>query len=161
MHVLVTHASRRGATDAVAQLVADRLQARGLTVSVVPVDEVDDTEGYDAVVIGGGTAGAHWLRPARRFVQRHEEELARRPVWLFGSAHPPNGAARPREFDEFHRLVETADEAVFAHADRPRVHAWASEIADRLERLRRDRAIDAVHEMRVEPEMSEGEPGRA
>lgn len=158
MDVLVTHASRSGATDAIARRVADRLRTRGLQVQLVPVGEVEDVEAYDAVVVGGGTSGRHWLRPARRFVQRHEEELARRPVWLFGRVTPPIGAqggggragvgpARPREFDEFHQIVEAEDEAVFVRGE-VGVDAWADEIADRLDRLRRDRAIDAVHEMR-------------
>ncbi len=201
MRVLVTYASRSGATDAIARRVADRLRARGVAVHVVAVGEVDDVEAYDAVVAGGGTTGTHWLRPARRFVQRHEEQLSRRPVWLFGSAPQTAAAAgdvtrtttaRPREFDEFHRLVEAVDEAVFVRADdledqpagllvrlrrrlvgdgahnvpasvhdEARVDAWTDEIADRLEQVRRDRAIDAVHEMHTLEEMSGSESGGA
>lgn len=203
MQVLVTHGDRGGTTDGIARRVADRLRTRGVTVHLMAVGEVEDVEAYDAVVVGGGTAGTHWLRPARSFVQRHEEELARRPVWLFGSVPPTNVApddaseaatasARPREFDEFHRLVDAEDEAVFVHAsgpqdkqvgllarlrpwrpdpggpdatsdvhDQPRVDAWADEIADRLEQLRRDRAIDGVHEMHDGAEMHDGESGGA
>lgn len=184
MDVLITHADASGTAEQIAERVAAGLRARDLTAHVVPIGTVGDVEQHDAVVIGGAAAGSHWVRPARRFVQQHEEELARRPVWLFSSAAhagrdelgaPP----RPREFDEFDGLVEPEDETVFRVAaggdeatptlagrllgrlldqrpsrarphvdDWSRVDAWTDAIADRLLELQRDRAIDAVHEMR-------------
>lgn len=131
MDVLVTYATRHGATRGIAERIATRLGAAADVAAVLaPVDEVDDVEPYDAVVIGGAAYMFHWPRTATRFVRRHQEELARRPVWLFSSG--PLGtdlvdedgndileAARPREFDELHRLVEPEDEAVFFGAHDP------------------------------------------
>lgn len=153
MRVLVTETSRGGVTLEVAERITDELRARGLTVDRVPIAAVDDVECYDAVVVGGGISGSHWTRPARRFVRRHEEELARRPVWLFSSSGTGEGT-RPVEFDEFHAVVEPEDEVAFAGVDdHAAIDAWAEEVSARLEQVRRDRAIDAVHQM------SEGGPG--
>lgn len=147
MRVLVTDASRNGVTDAVAERIAARLRTSGLTAAHVPIAAVGDVESYDAVIVGGGISWSHWTRPARTFVRRHEEELARRPVWLFSSGGQGN-LDRPREFDEFRGLVEPEDEVVFAGLSDPsRIDAWAVGIAERLEQLRRDRAIDTVHQM--------------
>lgn len=131
MDVLVAYATRHGATRGIAERIAARLNAAAdLAAVVMPIDEVDDVEQYGAVVVGGATYMFQWARTATRFVRRHQEELARRPVWLFSSG--PLGtdlvdedgtdvrkAARPREFDELHELVEPEDEAVFFGAYDP------------------------------------------
>lgn len=131
MDVLVTYATRHGATRGIAERIATRLSAADeVTAVLAPVDEVDDVEPYDAIVIGGAAYMFHWQRAATRFVRRHQEVLARRPVWLFSSG--PLGtdlvdedgndvleAARPKEFDELDRLVEPEDEAVFFGAHDP------------------------------------------
>ena len=48
-------------------------------------DEVGDLRGYDAYVVGSGIYLGNWLKEARRFVDTHAAELARRPTWLFAS----------------------------------------------------------------------------
>ena len=40
---------------------------------------------YDAFVIGSGIYLGNWLKEARRFLDAHAAELARRPTWLFAS----------------------------------------------------------------------------
>lgn len=131
MDVLVTYATRHGATQGIAERIATRLGAADdVNALLAPVDEVDDVECYDAFVIGGAAYMFHWQRGATRFVRRHQEVLARRPVWLFSSG--PLGtdlvdedgndvleSTRPKEFDELHRLVEPEDEAVFFGAYDP------------------------------------------
>jgi menaquinone-dependent protoporphyrinogen oxidase len=124
MKVLVAHASRHGATAGIAQRIADGLQEAGLAAEVRPVAEVDEVEAYDAVVVGAAAYMFHWLKDATRFVKRHRQALAQRPVWLFSSG--PLGtelvdddgqnvleATRPREFDELHELIRPRGEQVF------------------------------------------------
>ena len=90
----------------------------------VDVDEVDDAAAYDAYVIGGAAYMFHWLKPATRFVRRHQELLTHRPVWLFASG--PVGddtvddegndlleVSRPKEFDELQLLLQPREEKIF------------------------------------------------
>lgn len=50
--VLVSAASRHGATAEIAQATGQALSERGLTVTVIPPAEVRGLDGYDAVIIG-------------------------------------------------------------------------------------------------------------
>jgi menaquinone-dependent protoporphyrinogen oxidase len=85
MNVLVTAATRTGATLEIAEAIAGVLRAQGLHVTVAGPSAVDDVQGYDAVVVGSAVYGGHWLEPATSFVSRFEDALAQRPVWLFSS----------------------------------------------------------------------------
>jgi menaquinone-dependent protoporphyrinogen oxidase len=85
MRVLVTAASRHGATAEIAQAIGDALCGRGLDVTVMPVEDVSTVEPYGAVVLGSAVYAGHWLRPASAFVATHTRALASRPVWLFSS----------------------------------------------------------------------------
>ena len=122
--ILVAYASRHGATAQIADRIADRLRERGLDAVALDVAQVEDAAAYDAYVVGGAVYMFHWLKPVRRFVRRHENLLASRPVWLFASG--PLGdepvdeegndlleVGRPREFPELQELLEPRDEKVF------------------------------------------------
>ena len=94
--VLVSAASRHGATAEIAQAIGQALSEQGLTVTVVPPGEVRSLDGYDAVIIGSAVYMGHWLDPAKELVNRFHEALTDRPVWLFSSgpvtwATPPAG----------------------------------------------------------------------
>lgn len=122
--VLVAHASRHGSTAQIAERIAERLSGAGLEAVASDVDQVVDAAAYDAYVIGGAAYLYHWLKPAVRFVRRHQALLADRPVWLFASG--PVGdetvddegndllaVSRPKEFDELHELLTPREEKVF------------------------------------------------
>ena len=51
--VLVAHASKRGGTAGLAEMIADALRQQGMTVDVQPARAVHDIAGYDTVVLGG------------------------------------------------------------------------------------------------------------
>jgi menaquinone-dependent protoporphyrinogen oxidase len=112
MTVLVTAASKHGATREIAEEIARVLEARGVSTELVDLDEVGDLSGYDACVVGSGIYLGNWLKDARRFVETHSAELAQRPTWLFASGsivgEPPVAddpdALRPGLVE---RLVET------------------------------------------------------
>ena len=84
MRVLVTAASKYGATGEIILAIADVLSERGFHTSVAPPDEVGTLDGYDAVgaearcipVTAGSGEGAGPL-PGH--------DLAAWPVWLFSS----------------------------------------------------------------------------
>lgn len=96
MNVLVTAASRHGATQEIAEAIGRTLSDRGVTASVVPIADVTDLEGYDAVIVGSAVYMGHWLESARTFVERYSEALSSRPTWLFSSG-PIGDPPRPNK----------------------------------------------------------------
>jgi menaquinone-dependent protoporphyrinogen oxidase len=96
MKVLVTAASKHGATDEVAEAIAEVLARANVAVEVVPPEEVRSLDAYDAVVLGSAVYAGHWLAPARGFVERFVGALRARPVWLF-STGPLGDPPRPGE----------------------------------------------------------------
>lgn len=85
MNILVTAASKHGATAEIAAAIADTLRESGLEVSIQEPGDVASLEDHDAVVLGSGVYAGRWLEPARRFSERHHAALRARPVWLFSS----------------------------------------------------------------------------
>lgn len=85
MRVLVTVASKHGATSDIATAIAEELTAAGIEATVASPESVQSVAGYDGVVVGSGIYAGHWLEPAKQFVDRHADALASRPVWLFSS----------------------------------------------------------------------------
>jgi menaquinone-dependent protoporphyrinogen oxidase len=83
--VLVAYATKLGSTGEIARAIAAALKLRGHQAEAMPVREVRSIETWDAVVLGSALYAAHWQRDANKFVVRHREALAERPVWLFSS----------------------------------------------------------------------------
>ena len=85
MTVLVTTASKHGATLEIAEAIARVLEEHGVKAELVDIKEVGDLGSYDAYVVGSGIYLGNWLKEARRFVDSNAAELAQRPTWLFAS----------------------------------------------------------------------------
>jgi menaquinone-dependent protoporphyrinogen oxidase len=84
--VLVTYASKYGATGEVAQAIADQFCGRGAVADVRRVDELagaDAVSGYDAVVVGSAVRMGRWLPPAVEFVERNAAALQQTPTAFF------------------------------------------------------------------------------
>lgn len=81
--ILVTYASRFGATAGVADAIGKSLAERGAQVDVLPMREVKNLDGYLAVVAGSAINGGAWLPEAMQFVQAHQAELKRKPFAAF------------------------------------------------------------------------------
>ena len=92
MRALVAYASDHGSTRGVAEQVGSVLAEHGLQADVRSFSSVEDTEGYDAFVLGSAVHDQKWLPAARDFIHEHAAALARRPVWLFSVGMP--GALR-------------------------------------------------------------------
>ena len=91
--MLVCYASKRGSTAEIATAVADTLRERGLSVDCGDAAEVASIAPYDAVVLGSAVYMKRWRRDARRFLRKHGDTLARRPLWVFSSG--PVGDPKP------------------------------------------------------------------
>jgi len=82
--VLLVYATRTGfTTDVAAEIGRIVAQAEDLTVDVFPIDSIDETTAYDAVIIGSSVRAGRWLPEAVQFVKNHQEALARVPVAYF------------------------------------------------------------------------------
>lgn len=110
--VLVTAASKHGATLEIAETIARVLDEHGLSAEFVDIDEVRNLSSYDAFVVGSGIYLGNWLKEARRFIDVHAGELSKRPTWLFASGSivgEPPAADDPNALRAglAERLVET------------------------------------------------------
>jgi menaquinone-dependent protoporphyrinogen oxidase len=111
MRVLVTAATRHGATQGIAEAIGRTLAGKGLTVQVLPIEEVSSITEYDAVVLGSAMYLGRWLSPAMEFVERQHEALAARPTWLFSSG--PIGEDAKPDPNEPWQLPKLAEETHF------------------------------------------------
>lgn len=122
VRVLVTTASKHGATAGIADRLVHLLQdspagvSRGLVAVAVPVERDPDPAGYDAVVLGSAVYAGRWLESARHFATDRAAVLRTRPVWLFSSGPigpPPFPAAEPHDAAPLATMVGARAHRVF------------------------------------------------
>lgn len=129
MTILVTYASKHGATEGIAERIAQRLRVLGRAVDIQPISADPNPERYDAIVIGSAVYFGSWLKEATAYVQRRRDALAARSVWLFSDgplgteATVTNGGeVQPRELAEFQRLIyPQGHELFFGALDRDKL----------------------------------------
>jgi menaquinone-dependent protoporphyrinogen oxidase len=127
MKILVTVASRHGATGEIGEVLADVLRGAGHDVESLAPELVTTTRHYDAVVIGSAVYTGRWLEPARRLAQRHNAELKERPVWLFSSGpigEPLAPTEEPRDGIALRHELEAREHRVFAGKLSPEYLGW-------------------------------------
>lgn len=81
--ILVTYASRNGATAGVAEAIGKTLTESGVLVDVRNMNDVKDLSPYRAVVAGSAIQGNQWLPEAMQFLQTHRTALSQKPVAVF------------------------------------------------------------------------------
>lgn len=93
--ILVAYASKHNSTAEIARAIGEVLRQSGdLHVDIRSVEVVEDITPYDVVVLGSAVYAGKWHSSGADFLQKHETELARRPVWLFSSG--PTGEGDPK-----------------------------------------------------------------
>ena len=120
--VLVTAASKHGATAELATFLAGCLQETaagrrcGLSAVAVPVDRQPDPARYDAVVLASAVYAGRWLEPARHYAAEHAAALRSRPVWLMSSGpigEPPFPPDEPHDAEPIRAMVGARGHRVF------------------------------------------------
>lgn len=165
IRVLVTAASKHGATDEIADAIASELTISGTTVTRLDPEDIDTLEPYDAIVVGSAIYAGRWQKDARRLIERFTEDLRTRDVWLFSSGpigNPPMPAADPVDVAELMEISAAIQHRTFSGSmqqsklsigeraivaalraeygdfrDWEAIRRWAQAIADRC------RAVDA------------------
>ena len=117
MTVLVTYASKHGATQGIAERITRTLQRLGMEAAFQPVDAVTDLDTYSAIVIGSAIYYGSWMKEATEFVRRNRTVLADRPVWLFSSgplgAEVKDDEPQPKELGEMREAIHPRDHHIF------------------------------------------------
>ena len=165
MKLLVSAASRHGATTEVADAIAAALTAAGVDAVLIQPADVMTLDGFDGAVIGSAVYVGRWLEPARELVERHRDALTAIPVWLFSSGpvgDPPKPIEDPIDAPTMRALVGArehrvipgqidkkrlglGERAILAAVRAPEgdfrpwaeIDAWALEIAEALREIRR------------------------
>jgi menaquinone-dependent protoporphyrinogen oxidase len=119
MRVLVSTASKHGATAEIGADIARVLREVGIEATELPADDVRGLDGYDAAIVGSGVYAGHWLGEAKQLLHDHREAFVRMPVWLFSSG--PIGDT-PKPVDD---PVDAAPMAALVGARGHRVFAGA------------------------------------
>ena len=101
--VLVTYASKHGATAEVAEKVGAVISNEGVDVDIFPVGEVISLEPYHTVVMGNAVYIGNWRKEAIHFLKEHAAELAEKNTWLFSTG--PTGEGDPVELLKGWRLT--------------------------------------------------------
>ncbi len=127
MRVLVLVASRHGATAEIADEIACTLRENKVAADVLGVRDLENLEGYDAVVLGSAVYMGRWLERASRFAKAHAAELSQRPTWLFSSGpvgDPPKPAeSAPAGIEQLIAAAGAREHRVFAgRIDRSRLN---------------------------------------
>lgn len=160
MRVLVTVASRHGATAEIGSAIGRVLAEAGHQVREAAPEDVETLDDVDVVVLGSAVYTAHWLPAAREFGKRWQDELLARRVWVFSSGlatQPAASANSPHELMALRERIGALGHRSFAgrlqrselafaeraliagarakegdHRDFEAVAAWAREIAGQL-----------------------------
>ncbi len=109
-HVLVTYASKYGATQEIAEEIGQVLRQSGLPTDVRPINLVNDPSRYQALVLGSAVYIGQWRKEAVRFLKANEKKLSGMPVWLFSSG--PTGEGDPVELLKGWRIPEAVQPVV-------------------------------------------------
>jgi len=108
MRVLVTAASRHGATAEIAHAICRAMGDHHVEAELREPRLVGSLDRYDAVILGSGVYYGKWLPEATEFVDRHRAELRARPLWMFSSG--PLGAPDPKPEGEPPEVARLATE---------------------------------------------------
>jgi menaquinone-dependent protoporphyrinogen oxidase len=127
--VLVTYASKHGSTEGIARGIADRLSELGHAAELRSVDQVQDLDGYEAVVLGSAIYAGSWLGEATAFARRFSSTLAGLHVWLFSSGplgtHVEDAAEQPKQLGELSDKLHPREHKVFFGALDPEALGFA------------------------------------
>jgi menaquinone-dependent protoporphyrinogen oxidase len=161
MRVLISAASKHGATAGIGDHIGETLRHRGFDVTVAEPDQAKPEAGYDGIVLGSGVYAGHWLKDAKNLATRIAACDPAPPVWVFSSGplgDPPKPDEEPVDVASIVEATAPVEHRIFAgkidkselgfgeraimvavrapdgdFRDWDEIATWANEIADALE----------------------------
>lgn len=92
MKSLIVYATKHGATEQIARLIAERLP--GAVLCNLKKEAPPDLSGYDCVVLGGPLTAGQVPKEVKAFAQQQEAALKTLQLGLFVSGLQPEGEAQ-------------------------------------------------------------------
>ncbi|MBP2132922.1 menaquinone-dependent protoporphyrinogen oxidase [Methanomicrobium sp. W14] len=118
--ILVIYATRYGSTKDIAEKIAGYLNEKGYQADSENFSAIKSTEGYDAVIAGSAIQMGKWLPEAREFIQAHNADLNKVPLFVFSCGitlhEPDENEVRKALFatDEIKLYVDPKETGLFA-----------------------------------------------
>jgi len=115
--ILIAYASKYGATQEVAERIAQRLKKSGNQAEVKSVARLTDLGKPEAVIVGSALYQGGWLPEATAFVRKNATALSRIPTWLFSvgplATDVKDDEEQPIELAEFREKLGESHHTVF------------------------------------------------
>jgi menaquinone-dependent protoporphyrinogen oxidase len=115
--ILVSAASKHGATQEIAERIGQVLEASQHLVTVSPPDNIVDVTDFDVVVLGSAVYAGHWLAAAKELAQVVAQTDPPKPTWLFSSGpigDPPKPDEDPVDVADILEATAARDHRVFS-----------------------------------------------
>ena len=93
--ILVTYASKHGATAEIAKKIGETLTQAGFQTALADAKTIRDLSPYWAIVLGSAVYYGVWRKDAVKLLKANQQVLAEKPTWLFSSG--PTGEGDPLE----------------------------------------------------------------
>jgi menaquinone-dependent protoporphyrinogen oxidase len=91
--ILVTYASKHGATAEIAKKIGETLTQAGFQTALAEARTVRDLSPYHAIILGSAVYFGQWRKEAARLLKSNHQILSENPTWLFSSG--PAGEGDP------------------------------------------------------------------
>ncbi len=117
MKILVSVASKHGATAEIGEAIARELRDQRFDVELVAPADVGDPARYQAAIVGSAVYAGHWRPEALDLVERAGSALGRMPVWLFSSGpigEPPKPDEDPVDIAALSEAVGATGHRLFS-----------------------------------------------
>ena len=98
--ILVTYASKYGATKEIAEKISETLQNSGFETICSSTEKVNDLSEFQAVILGSALYMGQWRKPAVSFIKNNTRALIEKDVWIFSS-----GPSGPKKYQSFHGVI--------------------------------------------------------
>lgn len=81
--ILIAYATMAGSTREVAEFIGNVVKDAGLEVDLLPVEQVKNLAGYDALILGSAVRVFHLLPKTTRFLRKFKKAIRKVPFAAF------------------------------------------------------------------------------